>query len=187
MRPDFDPQPTLSDALLTLRPLIADDLEPLYAVAKDPEIWAGHPARTRHERAVFEPYFGRLLGTGTALAVTLNGTDQIIGCSRYYEAPDQADSVAIGYTFLGRDWWGGTTNFAMKSLMLHHAFGVVDSVWLHIGPSNIRSQKATAKLGAVMAREGQMALWGVSGIWQSWRLDRADWDRIIAARSAPQS
>lgn len=183
MHPDFNPQPTLQGTSLLLRPLRANDLDPLYSVARDPAVWAGHPAKDRHKRAVFEPYFEMLLASRTTLAVTLASTGQVIGCSRYYTPPQQGDGISIGYTFLGRDWWGGSSNLEMKSLMLAHAFGYVGSVWLHIDPANIRSQRATAKLGAVCASEGAMQLNGKDGVWQSWRLDRDTWAGRAAAKS----
>lgn len=182
MHPDFDPQPTLRGNAIVLRPLTAADLDPLHAVASDPQVWIGHPAKDRYKRAVFEPYFAMLLASGTTLACCLADGGRVIGCSRYYTAPGEADSISIGYTFLGRDWWGGETNFAMKSLMLPHAFATVDTVWLHIDPSNIRSQKATAKLGAVLAQEGPLTLGGKQGIWQTWRLDQPAWQAVSTAR-----
>ncbi|MCX7557939.1 GNAT family N-acetyltransferase [Sulfitobacter sp. F26204] len=180
MHADFDPQPILRDPLLCLRPLNAADLEPLYAVANDPLLWAGHPATNRHERRVFTPYFDMLLASRTTLAATLADTGQIIGCSRYYTAPDHEKAVSIGYTFLGRNWWGGDTNFAMKRLMLDHAFACVETVWLHIDPANIRSQCATEKLGAVCAYSANIRLGGKDGFWQCWRLDRAVWAQTNA-------
>ena len=39
----------------------------------------------------------------------------------------------------------------MKDLMLRHAFKFVHSVVLLVGPQNVRSQKATEKIGAVRA------------------------------------
>lgn len=172
MHPAFDPQPVLQDDTLHLRPLMETDLEPLYAVASDPLIWAGHPARNRHERDVFGPYFNMLLATRGTLAICTRAAGDIIGCSRYYTAPQEPLGVSIGYTFLGRDWWGGTTNLAMKSLMLDHAFATVPHVWLHINPTNIRSQKATAKLGATLVSEGPLTLGGKTQDWQSWRIDK---------------
>lgn len=182
MHPDFDPQPTLRNGDLALRPLARDDFEDLYAVAQDPGIWAGHPAKNRHERAIFEPYFHMLCTSGGTLAIKATQTDQIIGCSRYYAAPDQPNSVSIGFTFLGRAWWGGVTNFTLKTLMLDHAFAQVSSVWLHIDPSNIRSQRATAKLGAVHAYDKDIGLGGKSGLWQCWRLNQENWAQTKAAR-----
>jgi RimJ/RimL family protein N-acetyltransferase len=183
MHPDFDPQPTLTGATLRMRPLHANDLDPLYAVAKDPAIWAGHPAKDRHQKTVFTPYFDMLLNSRTTLAATLVSTGQIIGCSRYYTPPQQGDGVSIGYTFLGRDWWGGPHNFEMKALMLAHAFTLVDRVWLHIDPANIRSQRATAKLGATLASEGALQLNGKDGVWQSWVVKRGNFQQQTAAET----
>ncbi len=59
-----DLHPTLAGATITLRPLRADDLEPLHAAASDPLIWAQHPDPARHLRPVFEKNFfaGALAG-----------------------------------------------------------------------------------------------------------------------------
>ena len=86
--PEFDIQPVLERARLTLRPLAAPDRDGLYAAASDPAIWAQHPARHRHERAVFDPYFDFLLSAGGTLAVCNRAQDQIVGCSRFYAVPD---------------------------------------------------------------------------------------------------
>ncbi|MGB7242944.1 MAG: GNAT family N-acetyltransferase [Sulfitobacter sp.] len=181
---NFDPQPILMGDTLSLRPLCEADRAGLYDVASNPAVWAGHPAKDRHERPVFDPYFDMLLASGTTLVVSEQATEQIIGCSRYYAAPDHSGSVSIGYTFLGQDWWGGAANFAMKSLMLAHAFKTVDTVWLHINLNNIRSQRATAKLGAVHAYDGALTMGGKSGIWQCWRLEKSAWDRVVATRQS---
>ncbi|NNK16731.1 MAG: GNAT family N-acetyltransferase [Sulfitobacter sp.] len=183
LRPDFDPQLTLQGGSLLLRPLAADDQEPLFAVAKDPAVWAGHPAKDRYKREVFEPYFNTLLASGGTLAVCRTKDGHVIGCSRYYEAPDHPESISIGYTFLGRAFWGGQTNHAMKSLMLTHAYDCVDTVWFHIDPTNIRSQKATERLGAVLVSEGPLTLSGNRGVWQSWRLDQDAWERTKSVRA----
>ncbi len=183
MHPAFDPQPSLENHTLRLRPLTSQDREPLYTVARDPLIWAGHPARDRHQRTVFMPYLDMLLATGTTLAIIARATDKLIGCSRYYTAPQDPQGISIGYTFLGRDWWGGATNRALKTLMLDHAFTTVSHVWLHIDPTNIRSQRATAKLGARMISQGPLTLGGKTAEWQSWRIEAADWTRTKARRA----
>lgn len=173
MHPDFDPQPTLCDGGLTLRPLTPDDRSALHQAADDPVLWAGHPAKDRHKRAQFDPYFNVLLTSKATLVAIVQ--DEIIGCSRYYAAPDQAQSVSIGYTFLRRDHWGGRTNFRMKDLMLTYAFSVVDPVWLHIDPNNIRSQHATARLGAVHVSTSKLDLGNGPAEWQSWQITSAAW------------
>ena len=124
---------------------------------------------------MFEPYFSSLLASRATLAIIDNTSGDIIGCSRYYTAPDRPGTIAIGYTFLDRAYWGGATNFALKTLMHDHAFGTFPDIWFHIAPSNIRSQKATAKLGARFFEDAILDLGGGPAPWQVFRLSAADW------------
>lgn len=177
MRVDFDAQPELASGLLALRPLRATDFDDLFAAAGHPEVWAGHPVKDRYRRDVFETYFDFLLGTGSTLVVIDRASGKIIGCSRYYEAPDQPDSISIGFTFLNHAYWGGGVNFELKRLMLDHAFKTFPEVWFHIGPDNIRSQKATAKLGAEHAYDATLNLSGTPTLGMCFRLSRDAWQR----------
>ncbi|NVK29467.1 MAG: GNAT family N-acetyltransferase [Gammaproteobacteria bacterium] len=152
----IDPQPSLNGPSLNLSPLRANDYDGLFAAASNPKTWEGHPATDRYKPEVFKPYFEYLLSTAETLVVRSH--DKIIGCSRYYQAPDKAGQVCIGFTFLSCDYWGGATNFELKRLMLEHAFKTVDSVWLHIAPGNIRSQKAAAKIGAVQIDDAELLI-----------------------------
>ena len=176
--PAFDAQPTLIGPSLLLRPLHLHDFDGLYAAAADPEVWAGHPARDRHTREAFEPYFDFLLESGTTLAILDRASGKPIGCSRYYTAPDLPDDIAIGFTFLNNAYWGGATNFQLKRLMLEHAFASFPAVWFHIDPTNVRSQKATAKLGAVHVHDAVLDLSGKPAKWMCFRLDKAAWEGV---------
>jgi N-acetyltransferase len=162
---DFDGQPTLEGPTLLLRPLRADDLEPLYAAAADPLIWQQHPDPLRYQRSVFEEkYFAGALAGGMALVILNKGTGQMIGSSRYYDVdPDQRE-VAIGYTFLVRSHWGGTTNAELKRLMLDHAFRWAKRVWFHVGPLNLRSRRAMEKIGGRYSHEAARVTMGVSSV-----------------------
>ncbi len=186
-RPDFDPQPELLNDALALRPLRLQDFDELHAAAAHPEIWVGHPAKDRHEIEVFERYFRFLLDSGTTLVVLDRQVGRVIGCSRYYTAPDRPDGVAIGFTFLNNAYWGGRTNFDLKSLMLGHAFVAFPEVWFHIDPTNIRSQKATAKLGAEHAYDAVLDLTGAPVSWMCFRLKRGIWDEVRSGRGARPS
>jgi len=155
---DFDIQPILNGPRLTLEPLRPDHRDTLYLAASDPDIWAQHPARTRHERAVFDPYFDFLLQAGGTLVVNDRDAGRVIGCSRFYNVPDQPGEWAIGYTFLHTDYWGGGWNRELKTLMVDHAFGHVSRLWFHIAPDNIRSQVATTRLGAVFEYDADLDL-----------------------------
>jgi len=145
----FEYQPVLKGKLVELRPLRAADYDDLYAVAADPLIWEQHPARNRHEEAVFREFFREALQSGGALIASDAKTQLTIGSSRYYGYDEETSEVEIGWTFLARSHWGGTYNGEMKQLMLRHAFQFVDSVVFLIGPQNLRSQRAVEKIGAV--------------------------------------
>ncbi|MFW2541846.1 GNAT family N-acetyltransferase [Primorskyibacter sp. 2E107] len=171
----------LSGTILDLSPLLPSDEQALTEAASDPLIWAGHPAIERYKPQVFAPYFSTLLSLGGTL-VARDKAGQVIGCSRYYDPPDAPGEVAIGYTFLVRAHWGGAANGQMKRLMLEHAFVQVSEVWLHIDPVNIRSQKATARIGAEHAGTGPLLMAGKSALRQSWRIRWADWRARVEER-----
>lgn len=142
-------QPTnLQNDLIQLQPLKENHFEQLYEVASDPAIWEQHPQQDRYKREVFQSFFEGALQSGGAFLVLDNLTGDVIGSSRYYDYNKAEKTIAIGYTFLAKKYWGGAYNGALKQLMLRHIFQYVEAVVLHIGPKNIRSQKAALKIGA---------------------------------------
>lgn len=145
----FDPQPRLIGELIEVRPLAPDDWESLFVVASDPLIWEQHPARDRYQEEVFREFFREALETGSAFVVIDRKTGRIIGSSRYFGFDPQESVVEIGWTFLGRAYWGGEYNGELKRLMLDHAFRFVERVVFVIGVTNFRSQKAVEKIGGV--------------------------------------
>lgn len=154
MKTDFVFSPILFGSSIYLRPLIAEDFEPLYAAASDPKIWEQHPEPTRYQRDVFEQsFFKGALASGSAFVVVDKTNERIIGSSRFYEWDKNKAEVAIGFTFLACDYWGGVTNAEMKQLMLQHAFQWARAVWLHIGVDNWRSRRAAEKIGAQFSHE----------------------------------
>jgi RimJ/RimL family protein N-acetyltransferase len=146
-----DWQPTLRGELVELRPLRPADFDALLAVASDPLIWAQHPAGDRYKPEVFREFFQHAMASGGAFAVFDVATGRMIGSSRYLGYRRDRGEVEIGFTFLARSHWGGRYNGEMKRLMLEHAFRFVDTVVFLIGPTNIRSQKAVERIGAVHA------------------------------------
>lgn len=183
LKSGFDAQPRLSNAQFTLTPLQENDRTALTDAAGDPAIWAGHPARDRHQPDRFAPYFDMLLASQATLTFTDTSNGQMIGCSRYYSAPDMPDTVSIGFTFLTRAYWGGSANFAIKRMMLDHAFASETAVWFHIDPTNIRSQKATLKLGATHEYDASLALVDTPFDWKCYRLSRENWAQTVSART----
>jgi RimJ/RimL family protein N-acetyltransferase len=145
----FDLQPHLKGELIELRPLRRDDSNDLFAVASDPLIWEQHPESDRYKEEVFKIFFEGALESGGAFAVVDNKTQQIIGSTRFHGYDPEKSEVEIGWTFLARRYWGGPYNAEMKRLMLTHAFKFVENVVFFVGENNIRSQKATEKIGAI--------------------------------------
>ena len=144
-----DLQPHIEGELLSLRPLQEDDFDALYAVSADPELWAQHPANDRWKEHVFRAFFDEALVGRGALVIIDKATGEIIGSSRYHDHSVDRDEVEIGWTFLGRPYWGGTYNRELKRLMLEHAFGFVGNVIFHVGITNWRSQRAMEKVGGI--------------------------------------
>ncbi|NWC00028.1 GNAT family N-acetyltransferase [Pseudomonas gingeri] len=173
----LDYQPVLVGPTLLLKPLKQDDFEALYEAAKDPEIWAGHPAKERYKKPEFEAYFSTLLSTKKALAVHDASSARMVGTSSFYSPPDRPECIAIGFTFLIREKWGGASNFELKTLMIEHAFSAFDEVYFHIGPANIRSQKATMKLGAVFLYEAELKISASPAPCKCYSLTKATWEK----------
>jgi RimJ/RimL family protein N-acetyltransferase len=138
----------LEDELVRLELLTENDFERLFKVAADPLIWEQHPSKDRYKKEVFQSYFDSAVSSGSAFLIFEKATGQLIGSSRYYDHNPDLSRIAIGYTFLAKEFWGGKYNAAIKKLMLDYAFQFVNSVIFHIGPTNIRSQQAILKLGA---------------------------------------
>ena len=145
----FDLQPHLKGELIELRPLAPEDWNDLFAVASDPLIWEQHPESDRYKEDVFKTYFIGALESGGAFVIIDAKSRQIIGSTRYYGYDPEKSEIEIGWTFLARKYWGGRYNREMKQLMLAHAFQFVENVVFYVGQTNIRSQTATAKIGAV--------------------------------------
>lgn len=141
-------QTELNGQLVYLRPLKEEDFESLFKCANDPLIWEQHPNPDRYKREVFRNYFRGAIESCGAFVVYKKDTNEMIGCTRYYDLNEKERSILIGYTFLVREVWGKGYNAEMKRLMLHHAFQSLEKVIFHVGDKNIRSQKAMEKIGA---------------------------------------
>ena len=153
---DFDLQPSLKGELIELRPLRPQDFDALFSAASDPQIWEQHPESDRYQREVFQRFFDGALESKGAFAIIEHKSERIIGSSRYCNLDLANREVEVGWTFLEREFWGGTYNRELKQLMLDHAFRFVDRVVFVVGEQNFRSQKALAKIGASFLRKVQL-------------------------------
>jgi len=145
----FDLQPYLKGELVELRPLTPEDWKGLFSVASDPLIWEQHPESDRYKEVVFKNFFAGALESGGAFIVIDSMTQRIIGSTRFHGYDPEKSEIEIGWTFLARKYWGGRYNAEMKQLMLAHAFKYVENVVFFVGENNIRSQRATERIGAI--------------------------------------
>lgn len=158
----FNQQPTLDSETLCLRALQHEDFDALYSVVSDPLIWEQTPYQDRYQLANYQQWFDAAM-TENALVLIDKRTNVVIGSSRYYEIDEASSEIAIGYTFIARDYWGGATNKELKMMMLNYAFQSFKTVWLHIAEDNIRSRKAAEKIGATLSHKGEKN--GLSYCW----------------------
>ena len=155
-KPEFDKQPILENDLIRILPLTPADFEVLYAVASDPLVWEQHPNKDRYQRQAFQNFFTGALESKGAFLVLDKATGAVIGSSRFYNAEEE-DRITIGYTFIGRAYWGKLYNTSLKKLMIDYALNHFNAVIFHIGSQNIRSQKAIERLGAQKIAEQEIA------------------------------
>ncbi|PYF77403.1 GNAT family N-acetyltransferase [Pedobacter nutrimenti] len=155
-----DLQKNLENELVRLVPLQENDFERLYAVASDPLIWAQHPNKDRYKEEVFRNFFKGAIESGGAYLILDQLSGEVVGSSRYYDYNAGQNQIFIGYTFVGRKFWGQGYNPSFKKLMIDHAFGFTTQVLFHIGAENIRSQKAIQALNAVKIGEQEVTYYG---------------------------
>ena len=126
-----------------------EDFDELYLVASNPAIWEQHPENDRWKKENFSIFFKNGLQNefGFLLIIDKN-TNQIIGSTRFYSYDKIDKAIRIGFTFISKDFWGTSTNFEVKKMMLSYTFKYLDKVYFDIGTNNFRSRKAVEKLGA---------------------------------------
>lgn len=153
MKNDFDLQPTLEGPRVIVRPIATADWDAMFTAAADPAIWEQHPASDRYTEQAFKLFFDGAVECGSAFTFIDRQSGNIIGSSRYHGHDPAAREIEIGWTFLSRDYWGGSYNLEIKRLMLDHAFTFVDTVVFWVDESNLRSRRAVEKIGGVL-RDG---------------------------------
>jgi RimJ/RimL family protein N-acetyltransferase len=150
-----------------------DDLDELYPVLADPEVYRqGYVMHHRPEsvedarevaRRKFLPGQGQADGQGggrTVYAIRLAADSELgragtlVGTSSLLESDVYNESIHLGATLYGSRWWGTPVNAEAKLLLLGHCFDDLGygRVKIQTDRLNTRSQAAIAKLGA--QREG---------------------------------
>lgn len=167
----------LEDDRVKLVPLTESDFDRLYAVASDPLLWQQHPAKSRFQREVFQLFFEGALASGTSFLIVDKVSGTVIGSTRYYDYQAKQSAVGIGFTFLAIPYWGGPYNRSAKTMLLGYAFQYVDKVFFHIGATNIRSQVAISRLGAIKTEEVEFEVEGKKLPHYVYVIEKQEWGK----------
>ena len=158
---------------VTLDRLRDEDLDELYPILADPEVYNHgyvmhrRPASLEDARALAKERFlagqGQLDGKGfgrNAYAIRLRSdgplgaAGTLAGTTSLLQADLVNESIHLGSTIYGSRWWGTSVNPECKFLLMRHCFEDCGygRVKIQTDVLNVRSAAAIAKLGAV--REG---------------------------------
>ena len=161
MEATFQLQPTLTGSRIIVQPIKSQDWDEMFIAASNPEIWAVHPVSDRYTEPEFRRFFESGIKCGSAFSFVDRHSGMVVGSSRYYGYDPRSSEIEIGWTFLTKEYWGGSYNLEVKKLMLEHAFQFVDTVVFWVGEKNWRSQKAMEKIGGVLRADKQLRNLGV--------------------------
>ena len=138
----------LENDVVLLKQTTENDFNDLFLIGGLKEIWEQHSETDRYKKPKFIDYFNGGLRNELGCFTIINKSDnKIVGWSRYYSYIEIESSVRIGYTFIGKDYWGTNINYNTKKLMLDYVFNLVDIVFFDVFSKNYRSQKSVMKLG----------------------------------------
>lgn len=138
---------------IQLEPLSEDHREGLRKAANYESIWCYMPHRAINE--LFDPWFDDQLDKMNSeeqlsYVIRQSQSQLIIGATAYYDIQPENQRLALGYTWISPDEWGGLANSESKLLMLEQAFERwgINRVEIGADSRNSRSCHAIKKLGA---------------------------------------
>lgn len=150
--------PILEDERCLLRPLKLQDLEALWEIAREPELWLYMNSKA-HSREELKTYIETVLreqeqGMAIPFVIIDKNTDEVAGSTRYLNIAPEHKRLEIGGTWIGKRFQGTGLNKHMKFMMLEYAFEILgcQRVELKTDERNLQSQAAMSSLGAT--REG---------------------------------
>jgi RimJ/RimL family protein N-acetyltransferase len=149
------PQPCkLAGYGVRLEPLSLDHTEALTRAARDGELWnlrvtsVPEPDQTAHY--IQTALDGYAAGHMLPFVVIHEGSQTIIGATRYHDIIAAVARLEIGYTWYAKSHQRSHVNTACKLLLLEHAFDALGAavVGWRTDNFNLASQRAIERLGA---------------------------------------
>lgn len=146
----------LENEHVMLRALQESDLEHLAIYAEnEPDIWQ-YSLMPIHGIADLREYIraalvGRAAGKEFPFIIYDKVRQQYAGSTRYYDIQFQHNSLQIGYTWIGKSFWGSLVNKSCKYVLLQYAFETLqmERVEFRADVRNTRSRKAMQSIGCI--------------------------------------
>lgn len=157
----FQNEIILTDDNVILRPLVEEDIDELsYFVLHEPELFS-YALQPMHSENDLRDYVRTALehrkkNTEYPFAVIDRKTGKLAGSTRFYLINTSHSWLAIGYTWIGKDFQGTGLNRSMKRLMLSYTLLELGfhRVEFRVDKENVKSIRALNAIGAV--KEGEL-------------------------------
>jgi RimJ/RimL family protein N-acetyltransferase len=144
----------LEGRLVRLVPLAFTNVDALWEVARDPDLWQISLSKMASKddlaRYVAEALEEQARGLALPFTTVWQADDRPIGSTRFGNITPAHRRIEIGWTWVGRPWQRSGANVEAKLLMLRYAFETwrVMRVELKTNRLNERSRGAMLALGA---------------------------------------
>ena len=145
---------TLKGNLVTLAPLKREHADALLEAAADGELWnlwyTSVPSEKNIEAYLNKAFHDQTEGRALLFAVIDNGTQKIIGSTRYCNADNVNFRLEIGFTWYAKSFQRTGINTECKHLLLKHAFETLNAIAVEFRTHwhNQASRTAISRLGA---------------------------------------
>ena len=146
---------TISNQLVTLKPLVLEEAEAYLEIGKDADIWTYLAPEAFQTVPDAEQWIAGMLKRAAdhgevPFSVYDNASGQLAGSSSYLDVRVEHGGLEIGFTWYGKAFQRTYVNSATKLALFTHAFEELGAnrVQLQTDRRNEASQKAIARLGA---------------------------------------
>lgn len=179
----------LKGRVVELRPVEEANLDDLFHVGSDREIWR-LTSVDYSDPTIFYPNFRAALkdreqGKSYPFLVCLADTGRVIGTTRLLDIHPQDKKLEIGVTWIASEFWGRGVNGECKRLLLEYCFETLGAnrVQFRAKADNARSRRALEKVGAQfegIMRQDKIEPSGKPRNTAFYSIIRADWPGIKA-------
>lgn len=154
---DFNREIQLENDIVLLRPLREADFEVLFPyAAKHPDLWQ-YSLVSANSKDRMKAYLAKAIKDKKAASsypfiVWDKRQEAYAGSTRFYDYQAHHQTVQLGYTWYGKDFWGTGLNKNCKFLMLQFAFETLglERVEFRADNNNKRSIAAMKSLGCTV-------------------------------------